>query len=156
MLELRNISYRVGDKALLDRVSLEIHPGEVVAIVGANGAGKTTLTNILSGKKTPQSGEVILDGDPIESLPASSLARRRAVLPQFSNLSFAFTVFEVVLLGRTPHQTSASVDADICLEAMRVTGVAHLASREYPTFVRGRATTGSFGTCIGSNLAPKR
>lgn len=137
MLELRNISFRVGNTALLDRVSLEVHPGEVLAIVGANGAGKTTLTNILSGKKTPQTGDVMLDGSSIHSYAPSALARRRAVLPQFSNLSFAFTVFEVVLLGRTPHQTSATVDAEICLEAMRVTGVIHLASREYPTLSGG-------------------
>jgi ABC-type hemin transport system, ATPase component len=53
MLELRNISYRVGDKALLDRVSLKIHPGEVVAIVGANGAGKNDLNKHPEREKDP-------------------------------------------------------------------------------------------------------
>ena len=137
MLELANISYHIGEKTLLRDISLKVQPGEVIAIVGANGAGKTTMMKILCGALKPESGIASLDGKEVSSFHPDHLARRRAVLPQYSTLTFAFSSLEVVMMGRTPHKTTASEDLDIALQAMEAAGVAHLASQNYTTLSGG-------------------
>lgn len=137
MIQLQDVTYRVGSKALLDGVTLALRPGEVLAVVGANGAGKTTLLRLLSGERAPSDGTAHLDGQPLGSFDPKTLARRRAVLPQQSTLGFGFSVLEVVLLGRTPHRTAHARDLDIVGHAMRAAGVSHLGSRRYPTLSGG-------------------
>ncbi|MEM1041057.1 MAG: heme ABC transporter ATP-binding protein [Bacteroidota bacterium] len=137
MLELRDLTYRIREKALVEGVGLALHPGEVVAAVGANGAGKTTLLRLLSGELTPTSGSVHLDGRPLADVDPERLARRRAVLPQQSALTFSFSSVDVVRLGRTPHATTGATDLDIARAAMEAAGVAHLAAQRYPTLSGG-------------------
>ena len=137
MLELQNVSYRIGAKTLVDGISLCLRPGEVLAVIGANGAGKTTLLRLLSGELRPTAGAVRLDGLARASSDAETLARRRAVLPQQSTLTFGFTALEVVLLGRTPHRTRHTHDLDVARRAMQAAGVTHLAERSYPTLSGG-------------------
>lgn len=137
MLYLQDITYTVSGNTLLDGIRLTIAPGEVIAVVGANGAGKTTMMRILSGAVRPQSGQALLDGVPIHSFDPERLARRRSVLPQFSTLTFGFSALEVVLLGRTPHQTGNTRDRDIAFSAMQACEVDHLASQSYPTLSGG-------------------
>lgn len=137
MLYLQDITYSVAGQTLLDGVRLTIAPGEVMAVVGANGAGKTTMMRILSGSLRPQSGQALLDGISIHSLDPERLARRRAVLPQFSTLTFGFSALEVVLLGRTPHSTGNARDLEIAKAAMHACEVDHLAGQTYPTLSGG-------------------
>ena len=137
MFELQNATYRIGAKTLVDGVSLCLRPGEVLAVIGANGAGKTTLLRLLSGELRPTEGAVWLDGRALASSDAEMLARRRAVLPQQSTLTFGFTAMEVVLLGRTPHRTRHVHDLDVARRAMQAAGVTHLAERSYPTLSGG-------------------
>ena len=77
--------------------------GEVVALVGPNGAGKSTLIRVVSGVLPARGGEVRLDGVDLLRQTASLRARRVAVVPQLPHLPDAFTVGEIVLMGRTPH-----------------------------------------------------
>lgn len=137
MLALHDIVVRKGNACLLDGISLEIHPGEVLAVVGPNGAGKTTLLRAISGEEQPTSGFVTLDGEDITALPPEVLAARRAVLPQTSTLSFGFSVLDVVLLGRIPHKTSHFHNLDATRRAMEEANITHLASRSYPTLSGG-------------------
>src|SRR5439155_15655642 len=81
--ELRGISMRFGATQALDDVSLTLLPGEVHGLVGENGAGKSTLVKILAGIHQPDSGTIVLDGEPIEIAgPAQARPLRIAVLPQ--------------------------------------------------------------------------
>jgi len=101
MLAAHAASYRVGTKALVADVELTLRPGKLIAIIGPNGAGKSTLLRLLSGELRPTSGRVELDGRPLATYASGELARRRAVVPQATALSFPFTAREVVLLGAT-------------------------------------------------------
>ncbi|MGV8840537.1 MAG: heme ABC transporter ATP-binding protein [Bauldia sp.] len=93
------LSVRYGSRAALAEVDVAVEPGKVVVVAGPNGAGKSTLLKTLAGEITPSSGRVLLDGEDIASLPRALVAARRGVLPQSSNLSFPFTVHEVVRVG---------------------------------------------------------
>ena len=85
----------------MEGVSLEVTPGARIAVLGPNGAGKSTLLKVLTGEMAPDAGRVELDGKNLAGLPRAVLARRRAVLPQASVLTFPFTVREVAALGVT-------------------------------------------------------
>jgi iron complex transport system ATP-binding protein len=97
-----------------------LHRGEVLAVVGPNGAGKSTLLAVLSGDLKPSGGNVLIDGEPMASLTPRQLATRRAVLLQSNDVSFAFSVQDVVAMGRNPWP------ADVHDEAILATSIATL------------------------------
>jgi heme transport system ATP-binding protein len=99
MIAAQDLQVRIARTTLLDAVSLQAQTGQLTAIIGPNGAGKSTLLKCLTGETRPNGGSVSLHGDDIRHLSASELSQRRAVLPQASQLSFPFTVAEVVALG---------------------------------------------------------
>jgi iron complex transport system ATP-binding protein len=101
MLETRGVWVEAGDRALIENVDVAIAPGRITVLIGPNGAGKTTLLRVLSGEIAPSRGEACLDGEALRAFSAADLARRRAVVPQASAVSFPFTVREVVMLGVT-------------------------------------------------------
>ena len=139
MLEARSVSYRAGAALLLERVSMALAAGEVLALVGPNGAGKSTLLRVLAGDLTPSAGEVLLAARPLSAYRARELALRRAVMPQQTVLQFAFTAREVVLMGRSPHLHGGERDRDIevAQACMARTDSLDLAGRAYPTLSTG-------------------
>lgn len=136
-LDARNLHYQIGSQRLLEALDLQVQAGECVAIVGPNGAGKTTLFRLLAGEVAAASGSIRFNGRDLARWPLAQLARMRAVLPQQSSLQFAFTVQEVVAMGRMPHATGFVADAAIVAEVMAVCDVQKLATRPYTALSGG-------------------
>jgi iron complex transport system ATP-binding protein len=88
---------------VLRGVELAVHPGEMVALLGANGSGKTTLLRLVSGTLKPQHGSVEVAGRQVGEWTRDALARRVAVLPQQLDLPDGFRAAELVEMGRAPH-----------------------------------------------------
>ena len=139
MIALRDITVQIGEATLVEGVSATIRPGQLTAIVGPNGAGKTTLLRVASGELAASAGTVRMDEQPLDALPTREQARRRAVLPQQSQLHFAFSVLEVVLMGRTPHLQGAESKRDwqIAEAALGAVGMSDFAERAFPTLSGG-------------------
>ena len=139
MIQLTDITVQIGDATLVEGVSAGIRPGQLTAVVGPNGAGKTTLLRVASGELAPSAGTVQMDGQALDALPPRDQARRRAVLPQQSHLPFAFSVLEVVLMGRTPHLQGAESTRDwqIAEAALETVGMSAFATRAFPTLSGG-------------------
>jgi iron complex transport system ATP-binding protein len=95
--------YHDGKRQVLNGVSLKLEPGSILGLIGPNGSGKSTLVRTLSGVVPLQSGQVLVDGQPLAGLKPGQRARWVAVVPQARNLPPAFTGWETVALGRTPH-----------------------------------------------------
>ncbi len=112
MLTAKNLHLQRGGRQILSGVSLELQPGDVTAILGPNGAGKTTLLRLLSGEWPADKGSVEMNGKPLQAIPISQLGKIRAYLHQESSLDFAFSVLEVVLLGRSPHMPGSERPLD--------------------------------------------
>ncbi|MBI3738554.1 MAG: heme ABC transporter ATP-binding protein [Chloroflexi bacterium] len=103
MLKIENLSVNYGSRRILHDVSLNVQSGEVLALIGPNGAGKSTLIRAVSGVIPIQSGRIRTNGDDFASLSPLQRARYVATVPQAVALPPAFTVWETVLLGRTPY-----------------------------------------------------
>ena len=103
MLKIEGLSVFYGQRRVLQAVSLDVQSGQVLALIGPNGAGKSTLVRAVSGVIPVQAGRVSAYGDDLLSLPAMRHARYLAVVPQAVSMPPAFTVWETVLLGRTPY-----------------------------------------------------
>ena len=102
-LTLSHLSARYGRRTVLHAVSLTVRAGEVVALVGPNGAGKSTLIRVVSGVVAATHGSIHLDDLDLLRLKPPQRAKQIAVVPQLIHLPEAFSVGEIVLLGRTPH-----------------------------------------------------
>jgi iron complex transport system ATP-binding protein len=139
MLAARRVSVRAGGATLLDGVSLAVRPGEILCVIGPNGAGKSTLLKVLCGDLGAAAGEVRMNGRPLRDWSLRERAKTRAVLPQETALGFPLPVFEVVLMGRSPHLrgVESAHDRDIAREALRLVEADHLARRAYTTLSGG-------------------
>lgn len=137
MLRVENLQISRGRKIVLADLNLELLPGEVLGVLGPNGAGKSTLLGALCGELRADQGRVLLDQRPIGEWQGAQRAQRLAVLPQTSTLDFAFSVEEVVGMGRLPHQTGRKRDQEIIAEALHAADVGHLSGRRYTALSGG-------------------
>lgn len=103
--QLTDVSFGYTTEKVLDRVELNLPPGEMVGILGPNGSGKSTFLRLLSRFLEPTEGEILLGGEPLRSIPLKELAKRVAVVEQDPWIDPPFRVEEVVGVGRYPHRS---------------------------------------------------
>lgn len=139
MLELRNVSYKVGSKCILQDINLCFKQNSFNVIIGANGAGKTTLLKIATALFSPTSGEVLLNEKSIQSLSTKDLALTRAVLSQSYDIAFSLSIRDVVLMGRYPYfnQNPNKVDFEIANYAIEKVGMQQQINQDYTTLSGG-------------------
>jgi iron complex transport system ATP-binding protein len=133
MLEVCNLTVAYGARMVLQNISLRVQSGEILALIGPNGAGKTTLIKTLSGVLKPHRGSILLDGQDALRLTIRQFARLVATVPQARHLPDSVSVYDTVLLGRTPHlgwlgQVSER-DRQRVQEALQKTGALDLSER---------------------------
>ena len=103
VLGLENATKAFGGTVAIRNVSLELHAGEVLALLGENGAGKSTCVKLLSGLYRPDSGQVILDGARVElRSPLEAFRRGIAVVHQHPGLFADLSITENIFLGHMP------------------------------------------------------
>jgi iron complex transport system ATP-binding protein len=128
-----HLGFSYGRRDVLVDVSLPAREGAVLALLGANGCGKTTLLKLLIGLLSPARGEVELHGCALSAIPVPELARLAAYVPQLHREAFAYSIADLVLMGRMPHVSLMGVygreDRQAAREAMERIGIAHLARR---------------------------
>ena len=152
MLSLDSVSFRYGDRVLLDAVSFSLAPGQFYGVIGHNGAGKSTLIRLLGGELLPSSGAVLLDGAAVHAFSAKARARRIASLPQKLPDVADFLVRELVMLGRFPWQgwlQRPSAEDVACVEAaMAQTDVARFAAQPVNTLSGGERQRAWLALCL--------
>ena len=147
-LTAQGVAFRYpGQESLLEDVQLSVEPGSLTMLIGPNGAGKSTLMKILAGLLEPAQGTVQLQAGPgkrsqdLAGLSLPARARTVAYLPQEVLPPEGYTVQEVVLLGRFPHQRwwtlPGEQDREIVGEALELMGVAHLRNRVFESLSGG-------------------
>ena len=86
VLQVKNVSKSFDDEKIIDNISLELHEGEIVSLLGVSGGGKTTLFNVIAGLSQPDGGEVLLDGENIIGKPGSVsyMLQKDLLLPYYT------------------------------------------------------------------------
>jgi iron complex transport system ATP-binding protein len=133
MIRVENLTAAYGEQVILEGLNFQVAEGEFVGLLGPNGSGKSTLLNAMTALVPLRCGTVWYNGTPLEDWQPRTLARRVAVVPQFTWFGFPFTCFEVVLMGRYPYrkrlQGDSQADLEAVRQAMRDTGTWDVASR---------------------------
>jgi iron complex transport system ATP-binding protein len=146
ILEAQSISMTIGGATLVDGIDLRIKAGEMVAIVGPNGAGKSTLLRMLSGDLRPTRGQIRLKQREIHLYPPRQLAYHRTMLSQHVNVTFPFTVEEIVHMGAGDAGHAAAqrlVDA-----ALDEVGLGPFSHRQLPTLSGGEQQRAHFARVL--------
>jgi branched-chain amino acid transport system ATP-binding protein len=100
LLELRGVEVAYGDLPALRGVSVSVEAGETLSVVGANGAGKTTMLRAISGLMRPRAGQILLDGERLDSLPSHAIVEHGVVqVPEGRKIFPSLTVLENLELG---------------------------------------------------------
>ena len=135
-INVEGLSFAINNKKILDDLSFTLKAGEITAVVGENGAGKSSLFNCLSGV-SKFNGVINLNGKPVKSMGLAELAKYRAVLPQNSNLSFPFSVNEVVRLAMSLGSLGFEEQEEIIVECLSLLDAEQFIDRNYTSLSGG-------------------
>ena len=132
-IEVRNLSFSYGDRQVLFDISFSVGKGEFLSILGPNGVGKSTLFRCVLGLLSGYTGQVLVDGIDSRSFSVREAAKHIAYLPQSSHPIFNYSVFDIVLMGRTSglstFRSPGQADKERCLWALEKVGIPHLSQR---------------------------
>jgi len=137
MIRVENITFRHHHAAepVVADVSFRVPQGKLAVLLGPNGSGKTTLFKCIAGLWRPGAGRVMFDGRDIMQMSHKERAAMLAVVPQDHVPPFPYSVFEAVLMGRTPHvglyAAPSAGDEETAHGALEAVGIVHLAERPY-------------------------
>jgi iron complex transport system ATP-binding protein len=140
-LAAERVSVQVGARKLVEQLSIQFAPGELVAVLGCNGSGKTLTLHTLAGLRSPHEGAVLLDGSTLGQLSRRAVALRLGLLAQDLEDAFVTTALEMVLIGRHPHlgmwQWETAEDERIAREALDAVNLGDFAERRTDTLSGG-------------------
>ena len=135
MLTIEDLSVKLGKKTIIQDLSLSMQTNQFVGIIGANGSGKSTLLKTIYKSLTPEKGKVFFDELDLLKISPKKLAQKMSVVGQFNELSFDFSVFQMVLLGRTPHkkllESDSKEDYAIVEQALHEMGLTEYRNESY-------------------------
>ncbi|MEO6827319.1 MAG: ABC transporter ATP-binding protein [Microbacteriaceae bacterium] len=151
-LSLTRVLFRRDSALVIDGVSATIEPGTVTALIGPNGAGKTTLLHLIAKTLTAESGSIEYAGTDLLRMPRRRRAAIVALGEQDAFTDLALTVFDVVMLGRTPYRRGfADSDADhfaVVDTALSRLGMTDFADRLYGTLSGGERQRVNFARAL--------
>lgn len=136
LLDVHNASFSYVEKnPIFDDISFSLEEGDVFCILGPNGIGKSTLIRCLARLLPLTSGLISLDGQDISRMNRQALAKRIGFIPQIHTPSFSYSVFDFVLMGRSPYislfATPSEEDCIIAEEALSIVGITALKDKIY-------------------------
>lgn len=151
-LSLTRLQFRRDGRLIIDGVTAVIEPGTVTALIGPNGAGKTTLLHVIAKTLTAEAGSIAYAGADLIRMPRRRRAMIVALGEQDASTDLALTVFDVVMLGRTPYRRGFS-DSDaahlvVVDAAIARVGMSGFASRLYGTLSGGERQRVNFARAL--------
>ena len=140
LLEIKSLSLKINNRFINDDISFMIEPGDLVSIIGPNGSGKSTLVKLISGDLKPTSGSIFFLNKLMEIWDTNDLAKKRAVLSQSTEISFPFSVFDIITMGRFPYNREGKLNSrelDYCFSIIDKFDLTNLVYRTFTTLSGG-------------------
>ena len=140
-LHVEKVTWSVEEQTILRDVAVDVAAGELVGVLGPNGSGKASLLRCIYRALKPDAGYIALEGDSVWDLDAKEAARRTATVLQETPGEFEFVVWEMVLMGRTPHKgmfaRENAEDHELVENALSQVGMLSFADRSFATLSGG-------------------
>lgn len=133
-IELKDVSFSYGNVDVLNSATFSIAEGEFTGIIGPNGAGKSTLLKIIKNLKKVKSGEYLYRGEKIDGRRNHKISKEVALLPQSLEVAFPFSVFDMVMMGSTPHKKGifdTKEEIESALSAMEFCEISRFRERQF-------------------------
>lgn len=134
-LKCENVSVSIGEKNIVNDISFCSREGQFTTIVGPNGCGKSTLLKSIYRIQKMDRGVIYLNGKDMKEIKVKESAKSIAVVSQFNNINFDYTVKEIVTLGRTPHlkmfENEKQIDFEIVEDAIAKVGLQDKVEQSY-------------------------
>ena len=141
MLTTDNLSFQVEQKELIHQITLEIPEGSFVGLIGPNGCGKSTLLKTIYRVNKASEGTVYIENQEMSTMSNREVAKRMAVVTQENEISFDFSVMEMMMIGRYAHRNifsnRDSGDEQLCLDALDAVGMLDFQNRSFLTLSGG-------------------
>lgn len=139
-LTIKDLNFGYNGRPILEEINFSVKKHEILAIIGPNGAGKSTLLKCINGLLKIRKGAVDLDGEAVRTMVKKDIAGCIGYVPQHITATFPLTVFDMVLLGRYPHQHrySAKKDRRKVLEVLNLLGIEDLSMRNFAKLSGGQ------------------
>ncbi len=141
LLEFQSVSFSYGEKETLRDITCQFNAGEMVGLIGPNGAGKSTLLKLIMAAIKPDCGDVKLQQKSIARFSKRALAKQVSLVPQDTSIGYAFSVEEIVSMGRNPHlgrfQPPTVQDQAIVEDALKQTNLQSMSKRFINTLSGG-------------------
>ncbi len=141
MVEVKNLSFSYGKQKVLDHVSFTAEAGQLLSVLGPNGVGKSTLFRCMLGLLTPREGEILVQGERVDTMKPGALAQKIAYIPQSHDPVFHYSVFEMVLMGTTAQTGLFSApnkeQKQLVFETLEKLGLSSMEDRSYRTLSGG-------------------
>ncbi|MBD3614385.1 ATP-binding cassette domain-containing protein [Kingella kingae] len=112
MIEIKNVSHKIGEQQILNNVSLNIPQNGITALIGANGAGKSTLMSFMARLQPLVSGSIAYNGRDLATTPTADVAKILAILTQENSIHSRISVRDLLLFGRYPYHQGRPTDED--------------------------------------------
>ena len=144
MIELHQVRAGYGGQDVIFDVSCRFESGVNCCLLGPNGCGKTTLLRAMSGL-IPHTGDILIDGERIETMPRRKIAAKIAVMSQINTIYFPYTVYDTVMLGRYQHMRrgpfggAGAKDREVVARCLQTTGLTDMADRLVSELSGGQA-----------------
>lgn len=140
-LKVENLEVKIATSNIVKGISLHAKEHHFIGLLGPNGSGKSTLLKSIYQVLKPHAGTIYLGGKNIEQYSKKEVAQNMAVVSQFHALHFEFKVFEIVLMGRSPHkgmlERDQKRDYEITMKALEQVGMSDYAERNFSTLSGG-------------------
>lgn len=140
-IEVKDLTVSLGNKDIVKNVSLKIKEYSFTSILGPNGCGKSTMLKTIYRVLKPNEGIVYLNGKDIKKYTGKQAAQQMAVVGQFNNVNFDYSVLEVVMMGRTPYlsfmEKEREEDYEISREAIKMVGLEQYIDRKFQSLSGG-------------------
>ncbi|QIM62827.1 iron ABC transporter ATP-binding protein [Pasteurellaceae bacterium Orientalotternb1] len=135
LIETNDLTIGYQGKRLVSQINFQLKPQQICCLLGANGAGKSTFLKTLLGLLPPHSGQISFNQRPLNQWSQLELAKQIAYVPQAHQSLFAFSVLDMVLMGRSAYlkwyQHPQPQDKQLALAALSQLEIEHLAHRDY-------------------------